>query len=156
VVVLISSFIGTAPDLPPGSGPIATLHFTIDGLLSETPNPITLLTVNGNVPEVKTQCFAYIPGAESGFVSLWTPPPPCCQGSPGNPNGIGGEEPTIGDISTIIDFLFINETPLTCLAEADINLSGGISPLPSDITIGDISSLIDHLFISLTPLPACP
>jgi hypothetical protein len=74
----------------------------------------------------------------------------CCVGRVGDANGQGGDEPTIGDISVMIDALFItgNETPVNCIAEADINQSGGSDPVYDDITIGDISILIDYLFIT--------
>ncbi len=75
---------------------------------------------------------------------------PCCVLRVGDANGLGGDEPTIGDISTMIDVLFISANPelIACYAEADINQSGGTEPGPSDLTIGDISTLIDYLFIT--------
>ena len=84
----------------------------------------------------------------------------CCVGRVGNANGAGGDEPTIGDVSVLIDAKFITGTCdgiLSCLAEADINQSGGISPTCDDITIGDISILIDYLFITgpTLGLPEC-
>jgi thermolysin len=72
----------------------------------------------------------------------------CCSGRVGDANGIGGDEPTIGDISAIIDNLFIGMTPLPCYQEADINQSGGITAGPDDVSIGDISILVDYLFIT--------
>jgi len=75
----------------------------------------------------------------------------CCEGRVGDANGIGGDEPTIGDVSVMIDAKFITGTCdgiIDCLAEADINQTGGPIPLCSDITIGDISILIDYLFIT--------
>ncbi len=80
----------------------------------------------------------------------------CCTGKVGNVNGLGGEEPTIGDVMLLIDFLFVSGTPPACMGEADVNLSGGAAPLKNDITIGDISMLIDHIFISGVPLNDCP
>jgi hypothetical protein len=47
---------------------------------------------------------------------------------------------------------------VNCLAEADVNQSGGLFPTRLDITIGDITLLIDHLFIAgpdNLPLPDC-
>lgn len=79
----------------------------------------------------------------------------CCTGIVGDANFDGAYEPTIGDISTIIDHLFLSGAPLTCYEEADANQSGGVSPSARDITIGDISTLIDYLFITGTPLPSC-
>ncbi len=74
----------------------------------------------------------------------------CCVGQVGDANGSGEDIPTIGDISVMIDALFISADMgvIACLAEADINQSGGGDPLPNDITIGDISILIDYLFIT--------
>lgn len=75
----------------------------------------------------------------------------CCSSRVGDANGDGPDEPTIGDVSTMIDAKFITGTcvgTLGCLAEADINQSGGASPTCDDITIADISTLIDYLFIT--------
>lgn len=74
----------------------------------------------------------------------------CCAGRVGDANHSGDDEPTIGDVSVMIDAKFIAGTcdgVITCLNEADINQSGGIAPTCDDITIGDISTLIDYLFI---------
>ena len=77
----------------------------------------------------------------------------------GDANGSGDDMPTIGDVSVMIDAKFITGecilegagANIRCLAEADANLSGGVSPLCDDITIGDISMLIDCLFITGEP-----
>lgn len=82
----------------------------------------------------------------------------CCQGRVGDVNGSGEDEPTIGDISAIIDHLFVTETPLWCPAEADINQSGGEDPQQGqsgDITIGDLSLLIEYMFLETGSLPDC-
>lgn len=84
----------------------------------------------------------------------------CCVGRVGDANGSGDDEPTIGDVSTMIDAKFITGTCdgiLNCLTEADINQSGVTNPTCDDITIGDISTLIDYLFItgSSLGLPEC-
>ncbi len=83
----------------------------------------------------------------------------CCLGFVGNANLDVTDAVTIGDISVMIDNLFLTGRPLACLEEADVNLSGVLidPPLdPLDITIGDISILIDHLFIDRPVLPVCP
>ena len=73
----------------------------------------------------------------------------CCEGTVGDANGDGHAQPTIGDISAIIDLLFVTEKPLGCYQEADINRSaGGLNVTKADITVGDISYLIDYLFIT--------
>ncbi len=75
----------------------------------------------------------------------------CCSQRVGDANMSGADEPTIGDVSILIDAKFISVDPelLTCMAEADINQSGGADPTFDDVTIGDISYLIDYLFISI-------
>jgi len=83
----------------------------------------------------------------------------CCVDRVGDANGVGGDEPTIGDVSMMIEALFIGGDPvvIVCLAEADVNQSGGANPAPGDITIGDISTLIEYLFIAgpMLGLPEC-
>jgi hypothetical protein len=74
--------------------------------------------------------------------------PSCCSGRVGDANDSGDDEPTVGDVSALIDMLFISQEPANCLAEADVNQSGGSFPTVDDITIGDISVLIDYLFIT--------
>lgn len=79
-----------------------------------------------------------------------TVPSPCCSGRVGDANGMGGDEPTLGDIGVLIDALFLSASPepLTCIEEADVNQSGGASPTFDDISLGDISVLIDYLFLT--------
>jgi len=84
----------------------------------------------------------------------------CCSGRVGDANSASGDEPTIGDVGVLIDAKFISgscEAVISCLAEADVNQSGGSSPSCGDITISDISILIDYLFItgSSVGLPDC-
>ncbi len=69
----------------------------------------------------------------------------------GDANGSGEDEPTIADVSAMIDAKFISGTcdgTIACLQEADVNLSGGEWPDCDDITVGDISYLVDYLFIT--------
>jgi hypothetical protein len=93
-------------------------------------------------------------------ISIEADPGTCCVDRVGDANGSGEDEPTIGDVGVLIDALFIgnNWSVVPCLAEADINVSGGSDPQESDITIGDVSYLIDYLFIAGTSigLPDCP
>jgi hypothetical protein len=94
----------------------------------------------------------------------------CCAERVGDANGLGTDDPTIGDVSVMIDAKFIagvcvvdeglptENRIIDCLTEADINQSGGLDPTCDDISIGDISILIDYLFIggpSVVILPDC-
>ena len=89
-------------------------------------------------------------------------PGDCCQGRVGDANGSCTDEPTIGDISVMIDARFISGTCdglITCFEEADVNQSAVGEATCNDMTIGDISFLIDYLFISGPEnkvLPDCP
>lgn len=58
-------------------------------------------------------------------------------------------EVTIGDISVLIDHLFINGVPIEPLERCNTNCS---TEIPVELTIGDVSVLIDHLFINQLPL----
>jgi hypothetical protein len=62
---------------------------------------------------------------------------------------------TMGDLTSIIDHLYVSYYPFTCPRAADIDQSGAPDPTLVDITTGDLTALIDYLFISLAPLPAC-
>jgi hypothetical protein len=70
---------------------------------------------------------------------------PCCMG---DPNRTGGD-PTIADISAMVDAKFITgNCNSICISGADLNGSGNGAPVCEDITIADISILIDCLFLS--------
>ncbi len=62
----------------------------------------------------------------------------------------------MGDLTRIIDLLFISLDPIDCIEEGDVDLSGQPEPEMTDIDMTDLTVLIDHLFISLDPLPPCP
>jgi hypothetical protein len=78
----------------------------------------------------------------------------CCVGLRGNVDGVGDDAPTLGDLSALIDALFISLQTPECPAEANVDAVGPDDP--SGVTLGDLSALIDVLFISLDPPPLCP
>jgi len=111
-------------------------------------------TTEGSASIVATK-HNYFPAEELLTISA-----SCCVQRVGDANGIGGDEPTLNDVSVMIDAKFISgyfDGIIACLAEADINLSGGADPTCDDITMGDISILQDYLFITgpSLGLPAC-
>ena len=81
----------------------------------------------------------------------------------GNVNGLGDypcNDVTISDIQLLVTAKFIvgSCAALPCLAECDVNQSGGPDPKCTDITIADISTLVNHLFIAgptAAPLKVC-
>ena len=68
----------------------------------------------------------------------------------GNVDCSVGDGVDIGDLTVLIDNLFISFTPLCCTAEA--NCDGDPA---NNVDIGDLTALIDNLFVSFAPLPAC-
>jgi PKD repeat protein len=136
--------------IEPGIGPVATIYFRDEtgGATGET--PITIEPYSIYELEFTSHAGAYSPVGEAGIVFQG-----CCRGVVGDVNGIGGDEPTIGDISILIDHLFLSGIELGCYPEADVNQSGWGNPDADDITIGDVSVLIDHLFITGLALRPC-
>ncbi|MBD3258026.1 family 16 glycosylhydrolase, partial [candidate division GN15 bacterium] len=79
----------------------------------------------------------------------------CCEGlSRGNVDQSADGAVTLGDLTVMIDHLFITLGQLTCWEEG--NLDGSTPEGPGSVTLGDLTYLIDHLFITLAPLPLCP
>ncbi len=74
----------------------------------------------------------------------------CCVATVGNVDCSPGDGVDIGDLTGLIDNLFITFTPLCCVKEA--NCDGDPT---GNVDIGDLTALIDNLFINFTPLPAC-
>ena len=130
-------------------GDLASIGLTLssDGLVSGTPSAPSLLEFTVMVQDAAG-------AADSAALQIYISGG-CCEGTVGDANNDGGAEPTIGDISTLIDFLFLSQAPLVCYAEGDVNQSGGVDPIADDITIADISLLIDHLFINRNPPAEC-
>jgi len=79
----------------------------------------------------------------------------CCDGRVGNVDCSASETPGIADLIRLIDFMFVSQQPLCCVAEADINLSGGAAPTTDDITLGDIGAMIWYMYLSPQGLPSC-
>ncbi|MBD3257768.1 hypothetical protein GF377_04990 [candidate division GN15 bacterium] len=78
----------------------------------------------------------------------------CCVGDRGNVDNSPDDAVTLGDLTVMIDILFISLGDPACWEET--NLDGSTPEGPGSVTLGDLTVLIDHLFISLDPLPACP
>ncbi|MBU0984093.1 MAG: PKD domain-containing protein [candidate division Zixibacteria bacterium] len=149
-VILNSSVSGAVAPLPPGTGPIMTLHFS-GGTVTEE-NPIVLTSYASFSPEFTAGAGVYAPVTADGSIS----PAGCCVDARGNIQLEGSCNPAdqsvdVGDLTNLIDHLFISFTPICCEDEADV------SPVPGDgsVDVGDLTGLIDHLFISFPPLQVC-
>jgi len=140
-VVVYSLYIGPDPGLPTGA------LVTITTANSEAVIPVAGLPRNEPLYWAVRAFNSYAQSTQSTSTYNITFLG-CCIGRVGDANNSGEDEPTIGDVSVIIDLLFISGTPLECWAEGDINQTGGVEPEREDITIGDVSVLIDYLYIT--------
>ncbi len=79
-----------------------------------------------------------------------TPCPACCVADVGNVDCDPMDGVDIGDLTALVNNLFITFVPNCCDAEA--NCDGDPT---GNIDIGDLTGLINNLFITFTPLPGC-
>jgi len=85
------------------------------------------------------------------YASLWLEcPDSCCQGLTGNVDGDQSEIIDIGDLTALIDYLFISFEVPECMEEA--NCDGSIDGV---VDIGDLTELIAYLFITFTEPAEC-
>lgn len=82
----------------------------------------------------------------------------CCTGGRGNVQlqgacDLSDQTVDIGDLTNLINHLFISFEPICCVAEADI--SPTLEP-DGAVDIGDLTELINHLFITFADLATCP
>jgi len=74
----------------------------------------------------------------------------CCIGLTGNVDNDPDELIDLGDLTALIDYLFISFTVPVCIEEA--NCDGDPAGL---VDLGDLTAIIDYLFITFTPTAAC-
>ncbi|UCC44605.1 MAG: hypothetical protein JSU65_01360, partial [Candidatus Zixiibacteriota bacterium] len=74
----------------------------------------------------------------------------CCVNLTGNVDNDVDDICDIGDLTKLIDFLFISYTPPVCMEEA--NCDGSTDGV---VDMGDLTKLIDFLFISYNPTAPC-
>ena len=77
-------------------------------------------------------------------------PGTCCVGLTGNIDNDPGDIIDLGDLTALIDYLFISFTVPQCFEEA--NVDGDSEGL---VDLGDLTALIDYLFITFTPPAPC-
>ena len=78
----------------------------------------------------------------------------CCVGRRGNVDNSPDDLMSIGDLTKLIDILFISLLPPNCWEEA--NLDESQPEGEGSLSLGDLTALIDYLFITLEQPPPCP
>ncbi|UCC43805.1 MAG: PKD domain-containing protein [Candidatus Zixiibacteriota bacterium] len=131
--------------MPAGDGPVVSIHFDLPYGVTGTQNTVAIADYGIFSPELEAAAGKYEPATISGVVEAT-----CCRGSAGNVNNDTSDITDIGDLTALIDFLFISFSPPRCAPEA--NCDG--DPL-GVIDVGDLTRLIDFLFVSQEPLPPC-
>ncbi|MBD3257729.1 hypothetical protein GF377_04795 [candidate division GN15 bacterium] len=83
-------------------------------------------------------------------LSMWSGRGLCCAGMTGNLDGDQSDAVTLGDLTVMVDHLFLSLRPPECIEEANTDGSAD-----GAVTLADLTALIDHLFISLSDLAPC-
>jgi C1A family cysteine protease len=143
-VLLQASLTNTEPYLDPGSDVVVSLFFTIYGSSWIGDDPFTIGPTD---PLFATYAGDYIPDI---MVDTLTSGEPCCVGTRGNVDGDPEEIVDLGDLTKLVDYLYISKVPPPCLPEA--NIDGDPNGV---VDIGDLTDLLNYLYVSHSPLPEC-
>ncbi|HUV64434.1 MAG TPA: SMP-30/gluconolactonase/LRE family protein [Sedimentisphaerales bacterium] len=163
-MVLISTRDGVWTQITPREGyPFTTIVGPSSPLRSETPvfsgdydwaEAKFDLTGYSGIVQVMFRFTSNEAAAGAGWciddIDVAIDPTTCCVGTTGNVDYDPEDIADIGDLTSLIAYLFISYEEPTCLAEANIDGDDlGV------IDIGDLTTLIDYLFISNTPPAEC-
>jgi hypothetical protein len=150
-IYLNCSSSGAQPYLAVGTGSVVSLWFSIPPSAPSTTNPIKVLDTANYYYHPTFMCVVaeYQPTVRSGSVQVKRN---CCIGpTVGNVDMSADNLVTMGDLTVLIDHLFISLAALTCPVAGNVDLS-----VDGLVTMSDLTVLIDNLFITLSPLPPCP
>ena len=130
----------TGGALPPG------LNINNSGIISGIPTDtgmftfeVTMSNPGTGLSDVGEYSIHIVPGAS------------CCIGMRGNIDNSPDDAVSLGDLTALIDHMFITLSPLACPEEGNLDLSAD-----GEASLADLTRLIDFLFISFDPLPPCP
>ena len=87
------------------------------------------------------------------WLTLGGPSLGCCVGVRGNIDNDPDDNISLGDLTALIDILFISLNAPLCWEEANLD---GSPDGPGSVSLGDLTALIDVLFISLEAPAPCP
>lgn len=145
-IFLQSSSSSGSTYLPPGSGPILNLQFTIPGsVASGTSVPIDTISFGSFTTNVESVLGDYVPeDIMPGSLDATG----CCQGETGDVNMNGSVSLT--DLTLLVNQLFVTFVEVDCLAEA--NTSGDAN---CNVTLTDLTLLVNKLFVTFDPVAQC-
>ena len=135
--------------LPPGSGPVFSIYFTVPPGAPDDINPIVLDGFTTLVPEVATACLQYTAETIAGAVQVGGVDN-CCLTTTGNINADPNGDVTLTDLTLLVNNLFVTFEALPCPRAA--NTSGDVA---CDISLTDLTALVNHLFVTFAPLADC-
>ena len=78
----------------------------------------------------------------------------CCVGLRGNVDNDPTDAVSLGDLTVLIDILFVSFVDPVCWEES--NLDGSTPEGPGSVSLGDLTVLIDILFVSFNDPAPCP
>jgi hypothetical protein len=140
-----NNYPGIRDIMPPGSGLLMSLYFTVPDGVEQLTNSVMAADYSSYSLESICSKGSYRPYDSPGVVIY-----DCCQGIRGNVDADPEDMVDLGDLTALIDHLFVGFTVPDCLGEANVDGDpGGL------VDLGDLTVLIDYLFISFTPPAPC-
>jgi len=142
--------------VPAGRGPLGTLYFSYQYPIEAQNIVIDTITIVDGLIEHATfftysDLRTFVPHFRRGLIRAGNS---CCIGTTGNIDGSQSELVDLGDLTELIDYLFIT-TGKVLICPEEANIDGSVDGV---VDIGDLTHLIGYLFINpdLVPLTPCP
>jgi hypothetical protein len=138
-------------DLPPGTGPVLRLYYSIPGSAQNGDQAILSFDgYTGHEPELSGRIATFNARCQAATITAGTGGGDCCIGIRGNVDGDLEEKVNVADLTRLVSYLFAGQNELPCALEADIGADGAIN-------VVDLTQLVGYLFNGETGvLQPCP
>ena len=147
----------TQPYMEAGGGTLLKLYFTVDPEAGSAEQAtLSAAAFGGGVYRLTGTLFGQSHEMDPTTKGLVVTAPylGCCVGLRGNVDVDPLDDVSLGDLTVMIDHLFVSFADLECWEEA--NLDASQPEGPASVSLGDLTVLIDILFVTFAdPLP-CP
>jgi PKD repeat protein len=146
-VTLRNNSMAVTPYLPPGTGPVLSVFFTVPSE-AEVGQQLTVSVqpFADKVPKLFSEHGSYDARHSPGTITVVYE---CCEGFRGDVDLSGGANPDIADLTYLVAFMFRDGPEPLCMKEADIDGSGG------ELDISDLTYLIGYMFREGPAPPDC-